>query len=463
MSPGARAALDSFPVFAATFWPVVEPDRMVAGWHMRVVCKALQDVADGKIHKLCICIPPRHSKSLLSSVLWPAWLMAREPTVKILTSSHSRDLSLHFSRLHREIIRHPKFRRAYPRCRIKPGSDAVGSWWTSRGGRRISGSVKAKITGRGGKFMLIDDPHDLSDIDSVRAREDVAIWYRTTWLTRRDNAQTREVVIMQRSAADDLVGELTARYGFKVLAIPALATDDPPPTDITYDDPRKVGEALEPSRITAVELEGLRETMGRHFNAVYQQDPRPGGDGLFDRAWFTEPPDGWDTKVTGRVRYWDKAATVPEPGRDPDWTVGLRMARLAGEPTRYVIENLVRRRMRPFQTQALIVDTAHEDGMDVRVRVEQEPGSSGVEAVAHLGKALGGFAFGPDRKTGPKEERWNALSVQAEAGNVHLVKGPWNAPLLDELEALPDARHDDQADAAGGALAYLRRRRRRML
>ena len=463
MNDAARRALAEFGRFAEAFWSVVEPIPMIPSWHMGVVCDALQDVGEGRVQRLAVCIPPRHSKSLLASVLWPAWLHARDPRVKILTASHTMQLSRRFSRMHREIIRHPIFRAAYRRCALKPGRETVDAWETTKGGGRYSNSVGSHVTGSGGEVLLIDDPHDLGDLDNGRAREKVSRWYRESWLSRRNADTAAEVIIMQRSASDDLVGEVS-EFGFRVLAIPAVATTDPPPTDVEFTDAREPGEVLTPHRLSAEYFAGERERMGRHYAAVYQQDPRPQGDGLFDRQWFAEPPADWEEKVVRRLRYWDKAATKPkasDAGHDPDWTVGAKVARLSGDPPRYVIENVIRMRDTPMRTEARQVAAANADGRDVVISEEQEPGASGVEAMSRRMTVLRGFAFWPDRKARAKEERWNAFSVQAEAGNVYALRAGWNDALWDELEALPAARHDDQADAVSGALAMLNLRRRR--
>ena len=452
-------ALADFGAFVALFWPIAEPAPCQVTWHLRVLVALLQDLGEGKRRKVCICVPPRHSKSLLASVLWPAWLHARDPGLRIMAASHSVSLALDFGTRHREILRNPLFRSLFPWCAVRRGSDTKSKWETTAGGRRVSAGVGARVTGLGGRVMIIDDPHDLGDLDRARAREAVAAWYKGVWLNRRDDASLAiELVIMQRSAVDDLVGRL-ADFGFEVLAIPALRRDECPPTDIPFADPRADGESLVPARIPAAELLVLEREMGRHFKAVYQQHPRAALGSLFRREWFGAPPDEYPAAVAERVRYWDKAATRAEAGRDPDWTAGALVARLGGTPQRFVLENVVRLRDTPFRTEARQQEVARLDAElgDVRTVEEQEPGSSGVEAMHRRMEALAGHAFRADRKTGPKEERWNALSVQAEAGNVSMVEGGWNQAWLEEAEVAPDGAHDDQLDAVSGALAQLRR------
>jgi predicted phage terminase large subunit-like protein len=175
---------------------------------------------------------------------------------------------------------------------------------------------------------------------------------------------------------------------------------------------------------------------------------------LFKREWFKiidphELPAGLK-----EVRFWDNAATEQKPGTDPDWTAGLRLGR-NGTGVFYV-EDVKRVRERPQGVEALVTRTAEEDGRPVWIVMEQEPGSSGVTVVDYYRRRLAGYAFKGLRTTGSKTERAAPVSAQAEAGNIVLVRGAWNAPFLDELCAFPtEGVHDDQVDALSGALAVL--------
>ncbi len=178
---------------------------------------------------------------------------------------------------------------------------------------------------------------------------------------------------------------------------------------------------------------------------------RPDG-GLFKRDWFpivdAAPPD------CERVRYWDLAATAPKPGRDPDYTVGCLMSK--GQDNTLYIIHLARMRGTPGAVETLIRQTAEVDGLSTRVRMEQEPGASGVKVIDdYQRRVLMGFDFQGVKSTGDKQTRARPLASQAQAGNVKLVRGPWINAFLDEAELFPLGSHDDQVDAASGALADL--------
>ena len=179
------------------------------------------------------------------------------------------------------------------------------------------------------------------------------------------------------------------------------------------------------------------------------------GGSLFLREWFPIVDD-WPRQAR-RLRYWDLAATAPGSGADPDYTVGLCLALDGGI---WYCVDMKRRQARPAAIEALVCQTAELDGKAVAVRMEQEPGASGVNTIDHYHRrVLSGYDFQGVRSTGSKIERARPVSSAAEAGNVRLVRGPWIGDFLDELEAFPLGPHDDAVDALSGAMASLSQKR----
>jgi predicted phage terminase large subunit-like protein len=173
---------------------------------------------------------------------------------------------------------------------------------------------------------------------------------------------------------------------------------------------------------------------------------------LFRREWFrlagSAPP------CPSRVRRWDLASTETRPGADPDWTAGALLGRDAGG--RFWVLDVVRARVAPGAVEDLVLQTAQLDGRGVPVRMEQEPGSSGVAVVDHYARrVLAGWDFRGVRSTGDKATRARPLAAQAEHGNVSVLLAPWTRGLLDELEAFPGGTHDDMVDALSGAFLDL--------
>ena len=176
----------------------------------------------------------------------------------------------------------------------------------------------------------------------------------------------------------------------------------------------------------------------------------------FKRDWF----EIVDAVPTGcrLVRFWDMAATEAKKGKDPDWTAGCLMG-ISPDKTLYIMD-MRRLRGTPLANERLVRQTAELDGRHVAVRMEQEPGSSGVKAIDdYRRRVLMGFDFKGVPSTGSKEVRANPLSSQAGAGNVKLVRGTWIGEFLDEAESFPNGSHDDQVDATAAALGELTRTR----
>ena len=185
-------------------------------------------------------------------------------------------------------------------------------------------------------------------------------------------------------------------------------------------------------------------------------DARPPG-GRFKREWFEfidEAPADMEW-----VRRWDLAATEAKKGRDPDWTVGGKMGRRVNGKAKFVIDDVRRVQKSPADLDALITQTANQDGLRVKARMEQEPGASGKIAIAHFAALLQAYDFKGVPSTGSKSTRANPFAAACERGEVALVRGPWNEPFLRELEMFTedDSEYafDDQVDFASGAYTDL--------
>ncbi len=153
------------------------------------------------------------------------------------------------------------------------------------------------------------------------------------------------------------------------------------------------------------------------------------------------------------VRAWDLAATEAASGRDPDWTVGLKLG--AAPDGRVYVLDVVRLRAGPHEVAQAIVNTAHADGRGVPIGLPQDPGQAGKQQVAWLTGQLAGYRVLASPETGAKLTRATPIAAQFEAGNLLLLRAPWNPALLDELRDFPQGRKDDQVDALSRAFALL--------
>jgi predicted phage terminase large subunit-like protein len=153
------------------------------------------------------------------------------------------------------------------------------------------------------------------------------------------------------------------------------------------------------------------------------------------------------------VRFWDRAATEPTEGTDPDYTAGVKLSKLVDG--RFYVEHVERFRYSPFKRDQIIKNTATTDSVAVEIVLEQEPGASGKAEISYIIGKLAGFRVTAVSATGDKVTRAGPASSQAEAGNILVRRAEWNKAFFEELTNFPDGNHDDQVDALSGAFNAL--------
>src|SRR5574337_1023176 len=210
--------------YLAWMWPIVEPSTpFVPGWHLDAICDHLEAVTRREITRLLITVPPRHGKSLLCSVAWPTWAWTRDPSLRFLCASYASDLSTEHAVLSRRVVESQRYQAAFGDRVILTTDQNIKTFFenTARG-YRISTSVGGAATGRGGDFLLVDDPHSLKEIHSDTIRKEVIRWHDQVWSTRLNDPQRgAHVVIMQRGHEEDLAGHLLRQGGYVHLNLPS--------------------------------------------------------------------------------------------------------------------------------------------------------------------------------------------------------------------------------------------------
>src|SRR3989440_10727042 len=132
-----RAEYDSvlrqdFVTFAGRCFQDLNPQTDLAmNWHLDVIAAKLTAVREGRIRRLIINLPPRHLKSLLASIAFPAWCLGRDPTAPILCVSYAQDLADKLARDCRSIMMSPWYRRPFI-DRLAPHLQAVAEYHPTR-------------------------------------------------------------------------------------------------------------------------------------------------------------------------------------------------------------------------------------------------------------------------------------------------------------------------------------------
>jgi len=340
----------------------------------------------------------------------------------------------------------------HPGVTIVKDQDNKTYYETTAGGHRFACTPGSNVTGHGGDYVMVDDPHPAQKAESEAERNSVLLWWGEA-IPSRLNEPDRGVkmVIQQRVHAEDLAGWCMKR-GYHKVVLPMRFEPDHP--DRHAKDPRtEPGEILHKTRISEDALKSLERALGQYAVAgQLQQRPGPRDGGLFKRGWF-QFVDAVPADAMGRLRRWDLAATVPEPGKDPDWTAGVRASK--DKIGRVYIEHALRLRDTPAQVDSAIKATAQADGMAVPIWIPQDPGQAGVAQAQAMVRFLAPYTVKIEKESGDKATRARGLASMMQAGQVFLVRGSWNEEFIDELCAFPNGSHDDQLDAAAGAFNAL--------
>jgi predicted phage terminase large subunit-like protein len=422
---------------------VMGEQGQVPARHHRLLIAKLQDIAEGRCDRLMVQMPPGSAKSTYCSVLFPAYFLSRDAGSQVVATAHTASLANHFGRRARRVIYDYG---DWLGLKIANESRAAGDFTLMNGGAYFAAGVHGPITGRRADLVLIDDPiKSWADAESPVFRDALHDWYRAELLARL-KPKGRIVFVMTRWHEDDLAGRLFAGGDrWETLTLPALAE----PGDALG---RAVGEALWPEWQDEDAINRVRGEVGeRSFAAMYQQRPRPPESLMFDVAKIgiiAALP-----AISRSVRAWDLAASVAAPGRDPDYTVGLKISLTDGK--HLVVEDVVRIRANAGDVARTIIKTAASDGRTTLVGLPKDPGQAGSAQVDYLTGLLNGYKTISSAETGSKIVRAMPAAAQIDQGKVSMLAAPWNENFIRELEAFPHSRKDDQVDAFSRAVGLL--------
>lgn len=276
--------------FTRMAFGIVSPADVYAhNWHIDCIAEHLHAVHEGHIKRLIINVPPRSLKSILCTVSWPAWLLGRDPTTRIITASYGHDLALKHSVWTRKIMESAWYQQMFPGVTLSDDQNTKENFMTNAMGFRKATSVGGSILGDGGDYLIFDDLIKASDARSDTIRENTNSWLSQDFLTRLNQPmESRIVGVMQRFHLLDPTGYLKDSPGWHLLKIPAEA---PRKTFIELRGMKwemEEGELLHEERMDRQYLEDVRNGPNGEFiyTGQYLQDPVPDGGAEFKVEWY---------------------------------------------------------------------------------------------------------------------------------------------------------------------------------
>ena len=260
-----------FLSFVRHVWP-----QFIEGKHHQKIAEKFNDIANGKIKRLIINMPPRHTKSEFASFLLPAWMVGRKPDLKIIQTTHTTELAIRFGRKAKTLIDSPEYQQIF-KTRLREDSQAAGKWETAQGGEYYAAGVGSAITGRGADLLIIDDPHSEQDALNMPALERAYEWY-TSGPRQRLQPGGAIVLVMTRWNMKDLTGALLKSQKelksdkWEIIEFPAILPS---------------GKPVWPGYWNKDELDGVKASLSvGKWNAQWMQNPTAEEGSLIKREWW---------------------------------------------------------------------------------------------------------------------------------------------------------------------------------
>ena len=418
--------------------------------HTKLMAQKLQQVEEGKIKRLIILLPPRHSKSRTVSETFPSYFIGKGKHQgkdrRVILTSYGDSLARRFGRYNRNIIE--EYGEKVFNVKLDQSNTSITNWsLAGSDAGMISTGIGGGITGEGADLLIIDDPiKNRKEADSITYRNMIWDEWQNTLYTRLQ-PDGAVIIIVTRWHEDDLVGRLlNPNYGevedWDIVRLPAIAEKG----DLLG---RKEGEPLWPERnFDKNWAEKTKAAVGsRVWASLYQQRPAPAEGNITNREWwqyYDELPD-----LEEMIQSWDLTFKKTQTG---SYVVGQVWG--AKGPDRYLIDQ-VRARL-DFTGTLRAIRTLSKKYPEAR-QILIEDAANGPAIISTLRREIGGII--PIKPEGSKEERAAAVSPQIEAGNVFLPrpgKAPWVQDFIEEWAVFPLGEYDDQVDAASQALNRLK-------
>ena len=431
-------AQDDFLSFVKTVWP-----EFIEGAHHRHIAKKFNDLASGKITRLIVNMPPRHTKSEFASFLLPAWMVGRQPKLKIIQATHTGELAIRFGRKAKHLIDSEEYAKIF-KTTLQEDSKAAGRWETSQGGEYFAAGVGGAITGRGADLLIIDDPHSEQDALSPNAMENAYEWY-TSGPRQRLQPGGKIVLVMTRWSTKDLTGILLANQKevkgdhWEVVEFPAILDN---------------GTPVWPEYWNKDELEKVKATLPvQKWNAQWMQQPTSEEGAIIKREWWRPWKSKYIPPLQHVIQSYDTAFLKSETAdysAITTWGVfypsedqGAQLMLLDAVKGRYEFPELRRKALEQYkywEPETVLVEAK----------------ASGLPLTYELRKMdIPVVNFTPS-KGNDKHARVNSVAPLFESGMIWAPEQKFAEEVIEECAAFPHGDHDDLVDSMTQAVMRFR-------
>lgn len=429
----------------------IQPDYLF-GAHLKRLGGLLMDIEKGIKDRILVSVAPRHGKSQMISIYYPAWYLGRNPTHKVIIASHTADLAVDMSRKVRNLMQSDAYRKIFPAVEIAPDAKAAGKWNTNQGGEFFAVGVGGALAGRGAHLLLIDDPFNEQDIinGNTEVFDKVYEWY-TYGARTRLMPGGRVCVLHTRWSKKDLIARLVKDAAmndksdqYEVFEFPA----------ILYEGTDKE-KPLFPEMWSLDALQRTKASMPLfQWNAQYMQSPTSADSAIVPKDWFMV----WEPENPPEVDFVVMALDAAVKAGDRNdynalttWGVWTNVETKRAE---VILLNVINRRMEFPELKDLLLEEYQEWEPDSLIIEDTANGAPLIQEFRAMGVPV--QPYKPHRGTGDKRMRLSSVADMIRDGMVWIPQTRWAEELVEQVNDFPSVDHDDLVDSMYLALRRIR-------
>ena len=433
------AAQDNFLNFVRIMWP-----DFVKGPHHLKTASKLQDLAEGKIKRLIVNMPPRHTKSEFASYLFPAYMMGINPKLKIIQTTHTAELAYRFGRKVRNLMGTGEYKNVFENVNLSADSKAAGRWETNYGGEYFAAGVGGAITGRGADLLIIDDPHSEQDALSETAMDNAYEWY-TSGPRQRLQPGGRILIVMTRWSTKDLTGQLMKAQTepkadqWEVVEFPAILPSNEP---------------IWPQYWKLEELESVKASLTEQkWQAQWQQNPVSEEGSIIKREWWKIWEEEDPPEMVHIIQSYDTAFSKKETADfSAISTWGIFYPKNSYKPHAILMDCKKGRWDFPELKKTAMEEYRYWDPETILIEAKAS-GMPLTDELRSMGIPVVNFT---PSKGNDKHVRVNSVAPLFEAGMVWRPDERWAEEMVEECAAFPFGEHDDLVDSMTQAMLRFR-------
>lgn len=447
-----QAAYDDLLAFCKK----MDPNYLV-GRHHRILANMLMAIERGDKDRICVNMPPRHGKSQLVSIFYPAWFLGRNPDKKVMMVSHTTDLAVDFGRKVRNLIATDAYKEVFPAVALSIDSKSAGRWNTNHKGEYFACGIGSSIAGRGADLLLVDDPHSEQDVlnGNFEVFERAYEWF-TFGARTRLMPGGRVAIVQTRWHLDDLTGRVTRDMAKNDKADQYEVVEFPAILEVKDKKTKKITQKpLWPEFFDLSALERTKASMPVfQWNAQYQQQPTAEEAALVKREWWLEWQHDEPPPCEYIIMSLDAAA---EKHNRADFTALTTWGVFLNEETgdyNVILLNSIKQRMEFPELKKLAMEEYAEWQPDSFIVEKKSAGTALYQEMRRMGLPVQEFT--PHRGSGDKLARLNSVADIVASGMCWVPQTRWAEEVVEEIAGFPFMSHDDLVDSTVMALMRFR-------